>query len=92
MYYCLSCCLQIADSIGLPTNEGYFGFKPFSEVSALSWQQLQHALTESKMHNTCPKCNIPPSSLVHSPPQHNAYALSSPATHPRHGTGLVLVA
>lgn len=26
--------LQFADSIGMPTDEGYFGFKPFSEVSS----------------------------------------------------------
>ena len=25
-------CAQFADSIGLPTDEGLFGFKPFSEV------------------------------------------------------------
>ena len=26
------CSVQFADSIGLPTDEGLFGFKPFSEV------------------------------------------------------------
>ena len=28
--------VQVADNIGLPTDEGLFGFKPFPEVSALS--------------------------------------------------------
>ena len=27
--------MQVADNIGLPTDEGLFGFKPFPEVSAL---------------------------------------------------------
>lgn len=30
---CPWCCMpQFADSIGLPTDEGIFGFKPFAEV------------------------------------------------------------
>lgn len=37
-------CLQIADSIGLPTDEGLFGFKPFPEVCFDDRHNLRHVL------------------------------------------------
>ena len=36
--------VQVADNIGLPTDEGLFGFKPFPEVCALTGYTMSQGI------------------------------------------------
>jgi hypothetical protein len=42
--------VQFSDSIGLPTDEGIFGFKPFGEVSTLATKRASATTQASAEH------------------------------------------
>lgn len=46
-------CMQWADSVGMPTDDGVFGFTPFAEVSAAS-SRMQLKTCTSEVFLECP--------------------------------------